>query len=77
MKDKRRELRKKHNEICRNIMNETDASDIKKLQAERERIEKRLNRRKVVLVSKTKSARNAISEIVYYVIGVSSTANHM
>ncbi|MEK3824455.1 hypothetical protein [Paenibacillus sp. FSL K6-1558] len=42
MKDKRRELRKKHNEICRNIMNETDASDIKKLQAERERIEKKI-----------------------------------
>lgn len=42
MKDKRRELRKRHNEICRSVMNETDASRIKKLKAERERIEKKI-----------------------------------
>ncbi|NUU77991.1 hypothetical protein [Paenibacillus xylanilyticus] len=39
MKNKRRELRKQHNEICRKILDATDKSLIMQLQAKRKKIE--------------------------------------
>lgn len=42
MKDKRRELRKQHNEICRKIMDATDEKLLKQLHVKRKSIEEEI-----------------------------------
>lgn len=44
MQNKRRELRKKLNEICRNILKATDEKQIKQLHADRKRMEAKIQR---------------------------------
>lgn len=44
MNNQRRELRKRHNEICRKILDETDVYRIKELQVVRKEIEVELQR---------------------------------
>ncbi|WJH28422.1 hypothetical protein N6H13_25865 [Paenibacillus sp. CC-CFT742] len=42
MKDKRRDLRNKHNELCRNILDATDEKLLKQLNADRKKIEEKI-----------------------------------
>lgn len=61
MKDKRRDLRKQHNEICRKIMDATDEKQLLKLKADRKKIEDKIQRTEggpVVSKSKKKSKRH-------------------
>ncbi|WP_339241355.1 hypothetical protein MKX40_10505 [Paenibacillus sp. FSL R5-0517] len=56
MKDKRRDLRKQHNEICRKIMDATDEKQLLKLKADRKKIEDKIQRTEGgPLVSKSKN----------------------
>ncbi|WFR64280.1 hypothetical protein P9222_08965 [Paenibacillus amylolyticus] len=61
MNNQRRELRKRHNELCRKIMDATDEKQLKQLQADRKKIEEKLQRAEggpVVAKSKQKLKRH-------------------
>ncbi|MEK4113256.1 hypothetical protein MHH92_23600 [Paenibacillus sp. FSL M7-1414] len=61
MQNKRRELRKQHNEICRKIMDSTDGKQLKQLHADRKKIEDKIQRTEggpVVSKSKKKPKRH-------------------
>ncbi|MET3937215.1 hypothetical protein ABIC22_000027 [Paenibacillus sp. PvP094] len=59
MKNTRRELRKQHNEICRKILDATDENLIMQLQADRKKIEGKIQKAEGgPIVSKKKSRRD-------------------